>query len=73
MISKAALKSVESFKRSGRARRSYVTARAFTDGMMAILAEPNGYLGKPFTDDQLVGAIARLLRPPEPLRNASDE
>ena len=45
----------------------YTTARALTDGLKALAAEPNGYLEKPYTDEQLVGAIASLLRPPVPL------
>jgi two-component system cell cycle sensor histidine kinase/response regulator CckA len=46
----------------------YTTARAMTDGMKALAVEPNGYLGKPYTDQQLVQAVASLLRPPEQLR-----
>ena len=43
----------------------YTTARTLTDGMKAVFVEPNGYLGKPFTDDQLIQSIATLLRLPK--------
>lgn len=44
----------------------YTTARILTDGLKALAVEPNGYLAKPYTDEELVQAVARLLRPPEP-------
>ena len=39
----------------------YTTGRGVTDGMIQLFVEPNAYLAKPDTHDQLIGAVANLL------------
>jgi DNA-binding NtrC family response regulator len=39
----------------------YTTARGVTDGMKAVFVEPNGFVAKPYTIDQLKTAVANLL------------
>jgi DNA-binding NtrC family response regulator len=39
----------------------YTTGRGVTDGMIQLFVEPNAYLAKPYTHDQLIGAVANLL------------
>jgi DNA-binding NtrC family response regulator len=39
----------------------YTTGRGVTDGMMALFVEPNGFVAKPYTVDQLKTAVAKLL------------
>jgi DNA-binding NtrC family response regulator len=39
----------------------YATGRGVTDGMVALFVEPNGFLAKPYTVEQLETAVANLL------------
>jgi DNA-binding NtrC family response regulator len=39
----------------------YTTGRGITDGMIQLFVEPNAYLAKPYTHDQLITAVANLL------------
>jgi hypothetical protein len=39
----------------------YTTARGVTDGMTALFVEPNGFVAKPYTIEQLKTAVANLL------------
>jgi DNA-binding response OmpR family regulator len=40
----------------------YTTGRGITDGMVQLFVEPSAYLAKPYTHDQLITAVANLLR-----------
>jgi DNA-binding NtrC family response regulator len=40
----------------------YTSGRGLTDGMKSLFADPSEFLPKPYTDEQLVEAISRLLR-----------
>jgi len=40
----------------------YTTGRGVTDGMIALFAEPNAFLAKPYTPEQLIGTVADVLR-----------
>lgn len=40
----------------------YTTGRVLTDGMHSQLVENSSALGKPYTDEQLIGAISDLLK-----------
>ena len=40
----------------------YTTGRGVTDGMIALFVQPCGFLAKPYTGDQLIIAVAELLR-----------
>jgi CheY-like chemotaxis protein len=40
----------------------YMSGRPLTDGMQALFVEPNAFLPKPYTDDQLVSGVSSLLR-----------
>ena len=39
----------------------YTTGRGITDGMVALFVQPNGFLGKPYTGEQLLTAVSNLL------------
>jgi DNA-binding NtrC family response regulator len=39
----------------------YTTGRGITDGMIQLFVEPNAYLAKPYTHDQLIEAVTNLL------------
>jgi DNA-binding NtrC family response regulator len=39
----------------------YTTARGVTDGMTALFVEPNGFVAKPYTIEQLTTAVGNLL------------
>jgi len=40
----------------------YTSARALTDGMRSLFIEKSDFLPKPYTDDQMIEAIKRLLQ-----------
>jgi len=40
----------------------YVSGRPLTDGMKALFVEPNAFLPKPYTDEQLISGVSSLLR-----------
>jgi DNA-binding response OmpR family regulator len=40
----------------------YVSGRPLTDGMQALLVQPNAFLPKPYTDEQLISNVSALLR-----------
>lgn len=40
----------------------YTSGRGLTDGMQALFAEPSVFLPKPYTNEQLVEALAALIR-----------
>jgi DNA-binding NtrC family response regulator len=42
----------------------YTSGRGVTDGMIALFAEKNGFVPKPYTLDQVLSATAELLRAP---------
>jgi hypothetical protein len=50
----------------------YVSGRPLTDGMQALFVEPNAFLPKPYTDDQLVGGVSSLLRDLPPASDRED-
>jgi CheY-like chemotaxis protein len=39
----------------------YTSGRGLTDGMKSLFAKPSEFLSKPYTDEQLIEAISRLL------------
>ena len=39
----------------------YTTGRGVTDGMIALFVQPNVFLGKPYTGQQLLTAVSNLL------------
>ena len=41
----------------------YATARSLTDGMQAQLVEPSGFVQKPYTDANVLSAVAKFVRP----------
>jgi DNA-binding NtrC family response regulator len=41
----------------------YTTARGVTDGMVALFVQPNGFVAKPYTVEQLKTAVANLVSP----------
>jgi CheY-like chemotaxis protein len=40
----------------------YTSARALTDGMTALFVENSQFLPKPYTDEQIIKALSKLLR-----------
>jgi hypothetical protein len=38
-----------------------VSGRAVTNGMLALFVQPNGFLPKPYTKDELLDAVAKLI------------
>jgi DNA-binding NtrC family response regulator len=40
----------------------YTSGKPLTDGMNELFVEPSEFLEKPYTDDQIIDALARLLR-----------
>jgi CheY-like chemotaxis protein len=40
----------------------YATARSLTDGMQAQLVEPSAFVQKPYTDENVLTAVAKFLR-----------
>jgi CheY-like chemotaxis protein len=40
----------------------YATARSLTDGMQAQLVEPSAFVQKPYTDENVLMAVAKFLR-----------
>ena len=40
----------------------YTSGKPLTEGMRELFVEPSEFLPKPYTDDQVTGAISRLLR-----------
>ncbi len=41
----------------------YTSGRNLTDGMQSLFSEPSAFLPKPYTDHDLIHAVAELLRP----------
>jgi hypothetical protein len=39
----------------------YTSGRTVTNGMLALFVQPNGFLPKPYTKDELLAAIAKLI------------
>ena len=40
----------------------YTTGRGVTDGMLALFVQPNVFLAKPYNGEQLLTAIANVLK-----------
>ena len=47
----------------------YTSGFNMTDGLKELFVDKSEFLDKPYTDLQLIEAMARLLRPPIPLRD----
>lgn len=52
----------EAVKRVPRLAVLYTTGQGMTDGMKAMFVERNGFVGKPYTAEQLIISVDNLLR-----------
>jgi CheY-like chemotaxis protein len=45
----------------------YTTGLVLKDGMISLFVQPNIFLAKPYSREQLVKAVANVLNPPQPV------